>query len=222
MRPIRFGGVGAVSKAWPPPGRGCGDHRLARKVAVGNDIVKQHTLILVTLSRYHCNPYRLSGRQRPVGSILRHGEDGAWRCDTAQRMRSERYQRYSGLGGRSGRPWRLRGRAKAFATAPLMARRTRCRQGDLNIMAENLTVGPRVMAGIDPSRSLGFAFGTALPAPKQTMRRQPFVAAANLVSAFSCTEPRTRHPDKSRASDPTRPRCAGKDMPCSIDRPRSG
>ena len=149
MRPIRFGGVGAVSKASPPPGRGCGDHRLARKVAVGNDIVKQHTLILVTLSHYHCNPYRLSG-QRPVGSILRHGEDGAWRCDTAQRMRSERYQRYSGLGGRSGRPWRLRGRAKAFATAPLMARRTRCRQGNLNIMAENLTVGPRVMAGIDP------------------------------------------------------------------------
>ncbi len=152
MRPIRFGGVGAVSKASPPPGRGCGDHRLARKVAVGNDIVKQHTLILVTLSHYHCNPYRLSG-QRPVGSILRHGEDGAWRCDTAQRMRSARYQRYSGLGGRSGRPRRLRGRAKAFATAPLMARRTRCRRGDLNIMAENLTVGPRVMAGIDPKRA---------------------------------------------------------------------
>jgi hypothetical protein len=35
----------------------------------------------------------------PVGSILRHGEDGAWRCDTAQRMRSERYQRDAGLSG---------------------------------------------------------------------------------------------------------------------------
>src|SRR6266478_3302002 len=155
MRPIRFGGVGAVSKAWPPPRQGCGEHHLARKVAVRNDIVKQRTLILVTLSHYHSNPYRESGGGTPLGSILRHGEDATWRCDTAQRMRSERYQRYSGLGGRSGRPWRLRGRAKAFATAPLMARRTRCRQGDLNIMAENLTVGRLVHASWRESTLLG-------------------------------------------------------------------
>jgi hypothetical protein len=36
-------------------------------------------------------------------SRLRHGEDGAWRCETAQRMRSERYQRYPGLGGECAR-----------------------------------------------------------------------------------------------------------------------
>jgi adenylate cyclase len=30
-----------------------------------------------------------------------------------------------------------------------MARWTRCRQGDLNLVVENLTLGPRVMAGID-------------------------------------------------------------------------
>jgi hypothetical protein len=34
-----------------------------------------------------------------AGSIVRHGENGAWRCDATQRMRSERYQRCAGLGG---------------------------------------------------------------------------------------------------------------------------
>ena len=42
-------------------------------------------------------------RDKTVGSILRHGEDGAGRCDTAQRMRSERDQRHIGFGGERAR-----------------------------------------------------------------------------------------------------------------------
>ena len=52
----------------------------------------------VTVTHVACLDFR-----RPVGSIFRHGEDGAWRCDTAQRMRSERLQRHSGLGGECAR-----------------------------------------------------------------------------------------------------------------------
>jgi hypothetical protein len=61
-----------------------------------------HALLPLAAARLVCPPY-LQNRDvhgvAQVGSILRHSEDSAWRCDTAQRMRSEWYQRYAGLGG---------------------------------------------------------------------------------------------------------------------------
>ena len=61
-----------------------------------------HALPPPAVGRLVCRPDLQNRDVRGVaqiGSILRHSEDSAWRCDTAQRMRSEWYQRYAGLGG---------------------------------------------------------------------------------------------------------------------------
>jgi hypothetical protein len=57
----------------------------------------------------------------------------------------------------------------------------------------------------DPKPPFASIDSNAAPRPEADDMASAFRAAANLAITFCCTEPRTRHPDKSRANDPTRP-----------------
>jgi YD repeat-containing protein len=76
-------------------------------------LLPPHSHSMATCIATGCRKPAVKPHQKKVGSILRQGEDQAWRCDTAERMRSKRDQRHLRLGGkRAGHKDRL---AQRFA-----------------------------------------------------------------------------------------------------------